>query len=308
MTGIDVGFGDVKVVYMESGELKYFKMPTAIKYAGNSSSGITEEGIRCFQGREYLVGEQARFGAFSTRSYDFLRRYTGLFVYHALKSLGLETQDVGVGLPLNWFSKKEEFLKELTQTVVDGEKLEIQPKLFPQAVGILMDYRMDIDGKTKEDTTKDGIVLDIGYNTVDVVCFERGAAVRSDAGTLEKYGISRIILELADIIYSEFSFQLSEQEAKDVFLEGKLRLYGDIKDLSEIIRSITEKYFNELLHTIESRWDSRLKRAEVMLLGGGGAVILNGYMPSALSKIISVPKYPEYSNARGYMKGLRARL
>jgi hypothetical protein len=238
MTGIDVGFGDVKVVYMEAGELKYFKMPTAIKYAGNSSSGITEEGIRSFQGREYLLGEQARFGAFSTRSYDFLRRYTGLFVYHALKTLNLDTQNIGVGLPLNWFSKKEEFLKELAQTVVDGEKLEIQPKLFPQAVGILMDYRMDIDGKTKEDTAKDGIVLDIGYNTVDVVCFERGAAVRSDAGTLEKYGISRIIVELAEIIYSEFSFQLSEQEAKDVFLEGKLRLYGDVKDLSEIIRSI----------------------------------------------------------------------
>lgn len=304
MIGIDVGFGDVKAVYLEKDEIKYLKIPTAVKYAGANSAGISENGIYSFQGKEYLIGEQARYGAFSTRSYDFLKRYSGLFVYHVLKTLNIDHEKVGIGLPLNWYSKKDDFLKELSATVVNGELLKFEPVLFPQAVGVLMDYRKNIKGEIKPDTDKDGIVLDIGYNTVDILCFEKGAAVRSDSATIDKFGISRIIVELSDIILKDFSFQLSEQETKEIFISGKLKLYGDEKDMSEVIRSLIEKYFEELMHTIESRWESRLQRSEVMLLAGGGAVTLREHMPSSLSKIMAVPVLPEFSNARGYLKGL----
>lgn len=304
MIGIDVGFGDVKAVYLKNNEIEYLKIPTAVKYAGANSAGIKEDGIYSFQGKDYIVGEHARFGAFSTRSYDFLKRYSGLFVFHVLKTLGIEDGKVGIGLPLNWYSKKDDFFKELSATVVNGELLRLDPKLFPQAVGVLLDYRYNIKGELKTDTDKDGIVLDIGYNTVDVLCFEKGSAVRSDAATIEKFGISRIVVELSDIIQKNYSFQLSEQETKEVFISGKMKLYGDEKDMSETVRSLIEKYFEELIHTIESRWESRLQRSEIMLLAGGGAVTLKEYMPSSLSKIIAVPVRPEFSNARGYLKGL----
>lgn len=305
MIGIDVGFGDVKAVWVESGDFKYHKIPTAIKYA-SGNNGFTEENIYTFQGREYLLGEQARFGAFSTRSFEFLKRYAGLFIFHVINEQGFNEKRVGLGLPLTWYSKKEEFLTELTATVVNGSKLDIEPSLYPQAVGILLDYRLDIKGGTKQETGRNGIIMDVGFNTVDVLCFENGMAVRSDSATLDKFGISRIITELIESIQRNHNVGLSEQEGKEVFQNGYISIFGHKQDISESIRNITEKYFDELMHRIKSNWENRLQRADVLILAGGGAISLKDYLPSEYSKIIQIPSMPEYSNARGYLKGLIA--
>jgi plasmid segregation protein ParM len=304
MLGIDVGFGDVKVVWIEEGNFKYLKVPTAVKYAPESSDFAQDASLYTFNSRDYIVGESAVYGAFSTRSFDFLKRYTGLFVNHVLKTLGFNENTIGVGLPLTWYSLKDEFLKELCQTVVDGQKLDINPTLFPQAVGILLDYRLDITGQTKNDTGKNGIIMDIGFNTVDVLCFENGTAVRSDSSTLDKFGISKIINELTDSIQRKYTVSLSEQEGKEVFRNGYITIYGHKQDISEQIRNITEKYFDELMHKIHSGWESRLQRADVLILAGGGAICLKDYLPSNYSKLIHMPEQPEFSNARGYLKGL----
>jgi actin-like ATPase involved in cell morphogenesis len=309
MIGIDVGYGDVKAVYIENGELKYLKLPTAVAYAPINSIDVAEEtGDRySFQGREYIVGESARFGAFSTRSFDFLKRYSPLFIHHTLKKLQLEPKHIATGLPLGLFSKKDEFIKELTTAQVDGRAIGSEFSLFPQAVGVLLDYRMNEKGKVKVGTEKNGIVLDIGFNTIDVLCFEKGTAIKSDAKTLDKSGISKIVLELSEFISKEKGIQLSDQEAKDIFLAGRMNVYGNIIDLTEAVRNITEMYFDEVLHNIRSLWEKRLQRADVLLLAGGGAVAIGRYIPSEYAKIVTVPEKPEFANARGYLKALTAK-
>jgi len=309
MIGIDVGYGDVKAVYMDGGELKYFKLPTAVAYAPMNTIDIAEisEERYSFQGREYIVGESARFGAFSTRSFDFLKKYTPLFIHHTLKVLRYEPSYVATGLPLGLFNRKDEMTKELTTAQVDGNTIKAEFSMFPQAVGILLDYRMDDAGKVKADTAKNGIVLDIGFNTIDVLCFEKGTAIRSDAKTLDKFGISKIVLELVELINREHGIQLSDQEAKDVFLAGQMNVYGSRIDLTEAIRNITEMYFDEVMHNIRSLWDKRLQRADLLLLAGGGAVTIAKYVPSEYAKIVKVPERSEFANARGYLKALMAK-
>ncbi|ADD67453.1 MreB-like ATPase involved in cell division [Denitrovibrio acetiphilus DSM 12809] len=309
MIGIDVGYGDVKAVYVEDGELKYFKLPTAVAYAPSNSIDIIDsaEVVYSFQGREYIVGESARFGAFSTRSFDFLKRYSPLFIHHTLKVLKIEPTHVATGLPLGLFNRKDEMTKELITAQVDGNTIKAEFSMFPQAVGILLDYRMDDAGKVKADTAKNGIVLDIGFNTIDVLCFEKGTAIRSDAKTLDKFGISKIVLELVELINREHGIQLSDQEAKDVFLAGQMNVYGSRIDLTEAIRNITEMYFDEVMHNIRSLWDKRLQRADLLLLAGGGAVTIAKYVPSEYAKIVKVPERSEFANARGYFKALMAK-
>ena len=304
MIGVDVGFGDVKAVWLKDGKFVYLKVPTAVKYDSmNAGFGEGEEERYHFQGRDYLVGEKARMDAFSTRSFDFMNRYTGLLIYHILKKSGFNEQNIGVGLPLTWYSKKDEFINNIKCTVVNDEKLNVNPRLFPQAVGILLDYRTDIEGKIISGTAKDGLVLDIGFNTVDILCFEGGKAIRADSATLEKAGISKIIVELTELLQQRYNIDLSEQEGKDVFLSRKLKIRNQYIDLSEVVRSITERYFDELIHRL-SRWDKRIQRADIMLLGGGGAVLIKDYIPSEYAQLMHVPEFPEYSNARGYLKGL----
>jgi plasmid segregation protein ParM len=304
MLGIDVGFGDVKVVWVSDGKFNYLKVPTAIKYDSmNPGFCEDEEETYCFQGRNYLVGENALLDAFSTRSFDFMNRYTGLLIYHILKKTCFNVQNIGVGLPLTWYSKKDEFLKNISNTIVNDEKLNVSPTLFPQAVGILLDHRTDIDGRIIQDTAKDGLVLDIGFNTVDILCFEGGKAIRADSATLEKAGISKIIVELTEYLQQKYNIDLSEQEGKEVYLTRKLKIRSQYIDLSELVRNITEKYFDELLHRL-NRWDKRIQRADLMLLGGGGAVLIKDYIPKEYAQLMCVPERPEYSNARGYLKGM----
>lgn len=307
MIGIDVGFGDVKAVWVEDGKFIYFKTPTAIKY-DSMNAGFTEgeDETYHFQGRNYLIGEKARLDAFSTRSFEFMSRYSGLLIFHVLKQCGFNEQNIGVGLPLTWYSKKDEFIANIKNTTVNSEKLNANPELFPQAVGMLLDYRTDIEGRIISETAKDGLVLDIGFNTVDILCFEGGKAIRADSATLEKAGISKIIVELTEHLQQRYNIDLSEQEGKEVYLLRKLKIHGKYIDLSETVRSITERYFEELLHRL-SRWDKRIQRADIILLGGGGAVLIKDYIPNNYAQLMYVPEHPEYSNARGYLKGLIAR-
>lgn len=46
MIGIDVGYGDVKAVYVEDSGLKYFKLPTAVAYAPSEVVPIFSTVIR----------------------------------------------------------------------------------------------------------------------------------------------------------------------------------------------------------------------------------------------------------------------
>lgn len=79
-----------------------------------------------------------------------------------MKVLKIEPAHVAAGLPLGLFNRKDEVMKELTAAQVDGISMKAQFSMFPQAVGILLDYRMDDTGKVKSGTAKNGIILDIG--------------------------------------------------------------------------------------------------------------------------------------------------
>ena len=109
--GLDVGYGDVKAVYQREGILEMLKFPTAIAYAerevGDLSAFAGGEEYE-YRGRIYVVGREALFGAFSTRSFEFMKRYSPLFVFKAVKKIHGKTgelvTDVAMGLPLSHYT------------------------------------------------------------------------------------------------------------------------------------------------------------------------------------------------------------
>lgn len=303
--GIDVGFGDVKVV----GKGVQFKFPTAVCYANN---GVEEDDeffkrqkVYEFEGQKYLLGEEALINSFATRSLDFLIRYAPLFVFKAFEIAKVDKGKVGVGLPLAFYKKdtKETFLKRFNNAVINGSKLDVNVKVYPQGVGCYFDYVVNEKGDVVDDrANQTGFVLDIGFNTVDIVYFDKGQPIRNHSGMFERFGISRVTTKLGDYIRSELGINLTEQETKDVFLKGYIKIYGDKRDLSEVIRRYTEEYAYELIGIIRSKWENLLKRSDVFVIAGGGAYYLKGRMPSEYGKMVYFPDNPEFSNARGFYK------
>jgi len=308
LLGLDIGFGDVKAVC----DRMKTKIPTAVAYAEegicdlNEFSQDYEEYL--FDGRKYIVGETAISRAFSTRSFDFLKRYAPLLAYKMIKDMPRQVTSVAVGLPLAYFTRqnKTDFISAMRRINVDNETLEINVKVFPQGVGALLDYRLNNEGEESKGTDHNGLVIDVGFNTVDVVAFENGAAVKSDSGMLERAGISKPAQDLARILQKETTINLTEQEAKDVLLNGGLSVYGHDKDLSEVIRRVVENYVEWLLSVITSRWEDRLQRADKLILAGGGAYYLRPHLPSRYRKLLYIPDEPEFANARGFLKASKA--
>lgn len=52
---------------------------------------------------------------------------------------------------------------------MNGEAREFYVNVYPQAYGALADYRFDECGNAASGTAVSGLVLDIGFNTVDVL-------------------------------------------------------------------------------------------------------------------------------------------
>ncbi|MGK7346042.1 MAG: ParM/StbA family protein [Candidatus Nitrospinota bacterium M3_3B_026] len=310
MLGLDIGFGDVKAVAEDGRKLK---IPTAVAYAGDGVCDLGElsndHREHLYMGRKYVVGEAAISRAFSTRSLEFLRKYAPLLACRAIEELKMNISSLAFGLPMAYYTSqnKSEFLSSMRKIEVDGRTMELGAEVFPQGVGALLDYRLSDDGSEKEGTAVCGLVLDVGFNTVDVVAFENGSAVKADSGMLERAGISKVTQELANALQTETTINLSEQEAKDALLKGKLAVYGYEKDLSETIRGTTERYVEWLLSVVASRWEDRLQRAGKLILAGGGAYYLKTYIPARYRKVLFIPDEPEFANARGFLKALKAR-
>src|SRR5690606_25217515 len=117
--------------------------------------------------------------------------------------------------------------------------------VYPQGVGAYQDWF------SSSGETGDSFVIDVGFNTVDLVAIRNGAPSRSLSGMLDQAGISRPIGELRDYLLRQHKVDLAPQQAKEIFNAREFRLYGNAVDVSAPIREILEEYAEWLFRSIE---------------------------------------------------------
>lgn len=310
--GLDIGYGDVKGVFEDDNGFQSFKFPTAIKFAPSGNRGLdrfTENREYKYNGSRYLVGETAKIGAFSARSFDFMKRFTPLLVFKSIEVVRDIIADIpgqlSLGMPLSYYSKARvnEMNSIMKRIEVNGEYFELVTKFYPQGFGTLADYRLDSDGHVIEDTDRDMIIMDIGFNTIDIVAVEKGKITREDSDTLYGQGVSRMAFKvIAELRDTENLYYLSEVAANDILLNGKYKVYGQEKDLSGFKKTVIDEYAKWLFVEMESRMTRRLQNVDRIILSGGGAYFMKDYIPQKYAGLVSVPQNPEYSNARGFLK------
>ena len=310
--GLDIGYGDVKGVFKDEDVLEFFKFPTAVKFAPPDNEGLdrfTSTREYRYNGSKYLVGEAAKTGAFSVRSFDFMKQFTPLLAFKAIEIVrekGMDVPDqLSLGIPLSYYNNAhvDEMNSAMRRIEVNGEYLELATKFYPQGFGTLADYRLDADGCVIEDTDKNIVIIDIGFNTIDMVAVEKGKVTREDSDTLYGQGVSKMALEvLARLRTTEDLYYLSEVTANDILLSGKYRVYGQEKDLSGFKKTVIAEYTKWLFIEMESKMAGRLQDADKVILSGGGAHYIKDYIPQKYSDMVFIPHNPEYSNARGFLK------
>lgn len=299
LIAIDVGYGDVKVKY----EDKIFKFPTCIEKQPQSRRGFSAEdsglSVYNYKGKKYIV-DHNKNNAINTRNIDFLINFGPLLVFHAMKLAGIDFNKpihLVSGLSfVNW-ERVNEFYDALETIIVDDIKINLKGHLSmrPQGRGVFDDFTDDKTGLI--------YVVDIGFNTLDILSYENSKPI-PHASEAKKTGAFKIISDMRNMLINDFGggVDISEQKAKEVFVNEFIEVAGEIIDLKERVKELKEEYCDFLINELSSNDDISFAAKKVIFGGGGAYFIDKEYMRSILPNAVFSDEPFEYSNVRGYYK------
>jgi len=295
---IDLGYSSSKVAYKD----KIAKFPTAISFATDIGTAYGEENIYEFEGDRYHVGKEAADSeAFTTSEYKFLYKFAPLLIFHILSKFEKADLDepiiVKTGLAIVDWAKKDEFIERISNIEVNGKTIRVQPVLIPQGAGCAVDWTYyNNDSEYPDKLT----VVDIGYNTINLVHFEEGKPQRKNMKSYPGHGVSSIIKPFTSYMENKFAVTFSEQEAISIFVKGEFKYNGESQqEVAEKIVELKSQFVKKMFQSVLVNDKKLLAMSDVVLIAGGGAYLLQD-MPFPPNVKFVDPQY-EFSNCRGYL-------
>ena len=304
--GIDIGYGHTKVVLITDGEVsRIFKFPSLIGITSKTEF-VSDTRIYTYKDNHYYVGEDAlnlpSENIVDITEYKNLEFYAPLFMFKALKMLGVIPDIVVTGLSKAQIENSGYFKDALQNFTVNGEALTFNALyVLPQGAGskLAIDkYGYDFPNLQTEFTGGSTYIgCDIGFSTLDMFFVTNGRASPNVFEGIEHEGVVKIAALLSAVIEKQHNRKISLHEAQDVLDTKTFKLRGQRFDLSKEIQDIKRKYMEELLVNIESRYGKVLDKCDFIFLSGGGS----SYFNSSENNFIRVPKsHYEYYNAIGF--------
>jgi len=284
--GIDLGFGQVKVVSSE-GRLKF---PSQIaQYLENEVSDVSAVE---YGGAKYVVGEEA--GSFrqklSLSTVPLMIRYSPVLLWKAIMEMGEGEYFVVSGLPPSFKSMGKDFERMLLS--VEGvEKVLI----VPQGVGVLQDVKDYVLGYDS------ALILDIGFNTVDYVSVRvKGKEViKERGGTIEGLGVKSAVEIFRSLLPADVGYYRNEPYVFLVpyFIKGRISVAGREVFLIEEKARASRLWSEQIYLRLQEEIGELIRGKTVFVVAGGGAYILD---KSVFEREVFIPADPDFSNARGY--------
>lgn len=212
-----------------------------------------------------------------------------------------EEVEMIVGLPLGCLSGDEDTVKDNVKRIrsfmkgehrwtADGEARSLtvsDVQMASQVDGTLFDYLLDEDGvmspARKKEFKGELAILNIGFNTVDLLVSRKGQAVQRFTGG-DTRGVRRL-LEIA----GEGLYSLGE-------LDQKLRA----RDLD--VSTALPIWAREVLALVESQWGRSWRRFSRVIAAGGGAILLQEHLVRAFGGKLWTPDDAVLATARGLYK------
>lgn len=296
LIAIDIGYSATKVFFKG----RTVKFPTAICFATDVGTKFGEDNVYEFEGDTYYVGKEAvSEESFTTTDYKFLNKFAPLIVYHVLKKFDehniVRPVDLRTGLAITDWGHKEEFADRLRSISVNGDTIETEPRLIPQGAGSVADWVYNTNGGHFPDRIS---VIDIGYNTINVISYLEGKPVRKDTNGYPGHGVTSILKPFTSYLENTFSINFSEQEAIQVFTKGTFKYNGeDQPAVGEKIVELKKQFVSKLLNSVLVKDRKTMALSDVVLLAGGGSLLLKDInMPPNIVRVDD----PVFSNVRGF--------
>ena len=307
--GLDIGYSSCKCVLMhkDGQTIKKFKFPSKIGITRSNIEGVQNDSIIHFDENFYFIGDDANHlpsdNLVNITEYKNLEYYAPLFVYWAKKIAGvLETgvSKIISGLSIAQIQNSGYFQEAISHYVVDGKEFTEDVLLLPQGAGVKLAY--DKFGPNYPDEQKEFlgesnyVIVDIGFNTTDLLLIHNGKTDPNLFEGIEKSGIMKIAAQMAKIINEKHGRQLTFLEARDILDSGIYKLRGQKYNYSDEVKALKDEYLKEILNLINDRYGKILDKADFIVIGGGGSYL---FKDSQDGYIRVIHKDSEYYNAIG---------
>ncbi len=340
--GYDPGFKANKAARVQGNEISTYALPSAVGLAdrgrkdGLSLGGVirTNRTLRppfrvVFDGIEYLVGPNVDNYTKPIDRMDFDRftdspelRATFYTTLYRIINGGGHKVALAIALPVEVLQNKDEaarveramqswmvgehhFSVDGVETVLVIAKVRVK---IPQPVATWFDWGMDCTGqwiKGKEAQRAPTLIVDEGFNTLDVVVVENGQISDRLSGG-DTLGMSRAAEQLIEMMKYRHGLAVELARANDLIESvvngqpAEVYLYGEPRNVTREAK--------QALSSLEADVDNYFKRslgkakdAYHVLLTGGGALALSARLLARFPQAILMPE-PVLANARGLAK------
>jgi hypothetical protein len=337
--GLDPGFGGVKAAEVRGQQIETCVVPSVVGVGSTDSGALNLTGVMrsrrrsgrpfvvAFEGVEYLVGPGVAQYARPIERMDFARFTEGpelrALLYAALYQLldgGSHQVALAVGLPVELLLDKDqarETEREMSKWLVgkhqfelDGisarfEVIKLRVKVA-QPVGAWLDWGLSLDGKwaRKESYRTPVLVIDVGFNTLDLLAVSGGAISNRYTGG-DTLGMRRAAEMTAGNIQRRHGVELSLHEAdalvQKVITRKKAQIYvtGKLMDVTAEAQQAVNSLSADVVRFVERSVGAGRKFK--ILLTGGGALALTRRLQRQYPHAEVVPE-PTFTNARGLAK------
>lgn len=316
--GLDIGYGDVKVVIGDENQISHlFKFSSAIARAQKVSSirdpRIIEITLPSGELDNVYVGPDAlnlpSNQIIDIRDYQLLEAYAPAFIAKALEIAEVRSDEVDMmvcGLSVAQLNMSGYFKERIKQFTVNGTNYKFE-KIFllPQGAGSKLAFDRFGDHYPQPRTTSTSqtyVGIDCGFNTLDMFYVTDGKTSPNLFEGIENAGVTKIAQNLQKAVKDQYQKDITVREAKEILDSGHYKLRGQIFDMKPVISEVCDSYTKEILELIEDRYGKVLDKCDFVCLLGGGAEIIKTTDPF----FHIVRSKSEFYNAIGfYLYGIR---
>lgn len=340
VAAVDLGYGHAKYSRVRGPEVVFDSFPSFATTGGAASSMANGAGLRELDvvsvnvdGRDYLVGKDAHLirGASVERNRDANYSASDQYMAMMLGCMWYMQQSVidvlVVGLPMNTLEKSKEALKarlkgthvvpewrtECRDVKIDKTSVEVKEVLaYGQPVGALL----DVCAAHPEFQRDNLVVVDVGYNTLDLFGMEDGKP-RPDRIAAWPGGVASYIDEVTRSLNAQVrrehpemreDLRISSHAYEAAIRTGRpLRTsLGDL-DLAPHIRTAAPRLEGQL-DLLAAKLDAYGDITRAVIAGGGAPLLHEPFKKRfPLLKQVFVPENPQFSVVRGFWQAGRAK-
>lgn len=315
--GFDGGYNAVKAV-TEARKVSFPSVTGTPDRARFSLNGRPEELIINLGNEQWLVGEAAVIQSrFIQRRED--RAWINSSEYHRLFLAALTELSpanwvdmvIVTGLPIAYFDDRQALaarLKGEHRVQREGRKSQVfrvtDVRVIPQPFGALLSEALDNQGRPVDQTLAGGrvAVIDIGGKTTNFLSVDRLADVSKETASVNigAWDVVRAVRDYLTLPNHCPDLDLRDHALVEVIKAGKVRYYGELIELGEVIEAALEPMARQIISQAGQLWNSGAN-LDAILVTGGGANLL-GERIMAHYRHARIVKEPVYANAVGYWK------